>query len=162
MIRKCIPYISDVRVDFFPFPMYIALFPCIDLELRLLHNENNLSLVLIEKIKDWLHSFLVYIDFWAMEQENFDIKSPNMINVVKLLIFFTDFVVTSVLRWVDRSPTHQNNVSLVLIEKINDWLWSFFIHRVLSHGYFLHYSPNWIYILKENHENRPRSTLMSL
>ena len=36
-------------------------------------------------------------------------------------IFVTDLVVTYVLRWLHRSPSHQNKVCLVLIEKIKDW-----------------------------------------
>ena len=62
---------------------------------------------------------------------------PNLICLVKLLIFVIDLVITCVLRWFNRLWTHQNNVCLVLIEKINDdqnHFNLFWPHRVLIHG----------------------------
>ena len=58
--------------------------------------------------------------------------TQNLIYVVKRVIFITVLVITSVLKWVLWLPTHQHNLSLVMLEKINHW-----------HHYFLVYIDFW-------------------
>ena len=82
-------------------------------------HQNNLSLVMLEKINHWQHYILVYIEFWGMVRSNN--FAQNIICVVKRVMFITVFVITSVLIWVIWLPTHQNKVSLVMLEKINHW-----------------------------------------
>ena len=98
-------------------------------------HQNNICLEMIKKVNYWLQWFLVYIEFWVMA--NYWHYSPNFTYVVKLLIYVTYLVITCVLKWVNRSQTHQNNVFST------DWeSWSlitiiFRLHRVLGHGKLL-------------------------
>ena len=76
----------------------------------------NLSIILLDKINH-SHFFLVYIEFLGMLRSHNFVQ--NLLYVVKWVMFITVFVLTSVLRWCLWLPTHQINISLVMLNKIN-------------------------------------------
>ena len=62
---------------------------------------------------------------------------------------FSLLVVTSVMRWLNRSPIHQNKVYLVLVDKINNLIESFLVYiEFWSMVHYWHYGPNLIYVVK--------------
>ena len=97
--------------------------------------QNNLSSVNLKKINLQKSLFGINIEFWGMVCSNN--LAQNVIYVVKRVMFITDLVITSVLRWVLWLPTHQNNLSLAMLKKINHSQNFFFtLHRVLKPGVF--------------------------
>ena len=120
---------------------------CSEMSYQVPNHQNKINLVLIEKINYWLQSFLGYIEFWAMA--HFGILALIWYTCSEIAYFFTDSVISCVLRWVIRYPTHQRNFCLVLIEKINDWLQSFLVYiEFWAMVKYCHYSPNVIYVVK--------------